>query len=477
VVSKEREDSDNESHLEVVFEEKPLSSTDLENIIKCFVRDGCKNEQSLIDFKETFEDTQKHWLDLCKDIVAANNSEGSLLIFGIDNCGNIKGCDKRIEKLFDPSRIQDKLNKYINFNGIPVECTKVDYQGNDIYGLRIRPTGGLIVFDKNGQYEDKGKHKVVFREGVLYVRSHSESRPATQADLNKKIENITLLRVKEFLARIEKVAYAPQGSAIEIVPPGKSEMKLAVKLEPNNPEAIPIKPILDYEPFTDVVQEATAQLKTWKSNCEHRVERSLLSKWYPSTERPEWNEELSIFCLHSALYSSGFTHCWAANISKGNLEKIIIKEIKNDQFHAFKSIAYLIPSFFWDERIGILDFMKKITKHISMQNLIPRIADFDSLKRYKRRARTYNSNPKFEGKQVQFNKLTFEEAKKLFGIIQDKESNGKLNYQERLLGHQLDIFLHTPPLGQNRSGNLLAKLLDPKDSDNLSDPETSVREY
>jgi hypothetical protein len=130
----------------------------------------------------------------------------------------------------------------------------VDYQGSNIYGLRIRPTGHLIIFDKNGQYEDNGKHKVVFREGVLYVRSHSESRPATQYDLNKKIENMTLLRVRDLLAKIKKIAYAPQGSAIEIVPPGKSEMKLAVKLEPNNPEAIPIKPILDYGSCTHIIE-------------------------------------------------------------------------------------------------------------------------------------------------------------------------------------------------------------------------------
>ena len=112
MVSRELKESEDESHLDCILQEKPLSSIDLENIIKNIVRNGCKNEQSLIDFKETFEDSLKHWLDLCKDIVAANNSEGSLLIFGIDNCGNVKGCDKKIEKLFDLSRIQDKLNKY-----------------------------------------------------------------------------------------------------------------------------------------------------------------------------------------------------------------------------------------------------------------------------------------------------------------------------------------------------------------------------
>jgi hypothetical protein len=92
VVSGKLKESEDESYLECILQEKPLSSIDLENIIKNFVRNGCKNEQSLIDFKESFEDSLKHWLDLCKDIVAANNSEGSLLIFGIDNCGNVVAC-------------------------------------------------------------------------------------------------------------------------------------------------------------------------------------------------------------------------------------------------------------------------------------------------------------------------------------------------------------------------------------------------
>jgi hypothetical protein len=248
-------------------------------------------------------------------------------------------------------------------------------------------------------------------------------------------------------------------------------MKLAVKLEPDNPEAIPIKPILDDEPFTDAIQEATAQLKTWKSNFEHRVERSFLSKWYFDSDKQEWNEELSIFCLHSALYSGGFTHYWAANLSKDNLENIIIKEIKRAKFPALKSIAYLVPSFFWNERIGILDFMEQMTTHISMKNLIPRLADFDNLKRYKRQARLYNNQPKFEGRQVRIGKLTLDDAKDLFRKIQDKESKCMLKYQERLLGHQLDIFLHTPSVGQNKSGNLLAKLRSVDGSRQLSSPD------
>jgi hypothetical protein len=467
VVSKEPIKYERDSQLEVILQEKSLSSIDLEHIVNNFVRNGCKNEQSLIDFKETFEDSPKHWLDLCKDIVAANNSGGSLLIFGINNDGSIKGCESKAEKLFDPSRIQDKLNKYIYLDEIQVECTMVNYQGSNLYGLRIRPTGHLIIFDKSGQYDNKGKPRVVFREGVLYVRSHSESRPASQAELNQIIENMTLQRVRDLLAKIEKVAYAPQGSAISIVPPGKSEMRLAVKLEPTNPEALPIKPILDEEPFTDAVQEATAQLKTWKSNHEHKVEKSLLSKWYLSSDKPEWNEDLSIFCLHSALYTGGFTHYWAANLSKINLEKVIITEIRLDNFRAFKSIAYLIPSFFWNERISILDHMNQITKHISMRNLIPRLAKFDNIKNYKRRARLYNGNLKLEGKQVNFSKLTFEDARDVFRRIQAKESKCLLNSQERLLGHQLDIFLHTPSIGLNESGNFLGKLENWEYADNI----------
>lgn len=267
-----------------------------------------------------------------------------------------------------------------------------------------------------------------------------------------------MLRVKDLLAKIETVAYAPPGSAIRIVEPGKNEMSLAVRLEPNNPEAIPVKPILDDRPFTDVIQEATAQLKTWKSNYEHRVDRSLLSKWYTGSDVPEWNEDLSIFCLHSALNNGGFTHYWAAKLSAKNLENIIITEIKRDRFPSFKSIAYLIPSFFWNERIGILDFMNQATKHNSMKNLIPRLFDFDNLKSYRRRARIYNGNIRYEGRPVYFSKLTLEEAKDLFRQIQDKESKSLLNAQERLLGHQLDIFLHTPLAEGKRSETILAGL-------------------
>jgi len=59
---------------------------------------------------------------------------------------------------------------------------------------------------------------------------------------------------------------------------------------------------------------------------------------------------------------------------------------------------------------------------------------------------------------VYFSKLTLEEAKDLFRQIQDKESKSLLNAQERLLGHQLDIFLHTPLAEGKRSETILAGL-------------------
>lgn len=459
VVSKRQRESKKENILEdLILQEKSLSSSDLELIINSFVKNGCKNEKGLLDFKESFEDSTKHWLNLIKDIVAASNSGGSLLIFGINNNNIIKGCERKIEKLFDPSKIQDKLKRYIYSNEIQVECTRLGYQGHDIYGLRIRPTGNLIIFDKSGQYEDNGKPKIVFREGVFYVRSNSESRPASQVELNEIVENMTLQRVKDLLAKIEKVAYAPQGSAISIVPPERSDMKLAVKFDPHNPEAIPISSILDDNPFTDLVQEATAQLKTWKSNREHTVKRSMLSKWYYSSKKPEWNEDLSIFCLHSALDTGGFTHYWAANISRADLEEMIITKIIRGKVIPFKAIVYLIPSFFWNERVAILQYMSQITDSITMKSLISKLTDIGSLKSYKRRARLDNANLKYEGKQVYFSKLKFEEAKDLFERIQDKESKSLLSSQERRLGHQLDIFLHTPPAMQDTSDNFLSRL-------------------
>jgi len=83
---------------------------------------------------------------------------------------------------------------------------------------------------------------------------------------------------------------------------------------------------------------------------------------------------------------------------------------------------------------------------------------FNNFKKFKRQARIYNGNLKYEGEQVDFNRLTFEDAKGLFERIQDKESKCLLKYQERLLGHQLDIFLHAPDARQNESEGLFDKL-------------------
>jgi len=44
-----------------------------------------KEEDELVDYKLTFENTEKEWLELTKDISAFANTYGGVLLYGIKN--------------------------------------------------------------------------------------------------------------------------------------------------------------------------------------------------------------------------------------------------------------------------------------------------------------------------------------------------------------------------------------------------------
>ncbi len=375
---------------DLILSDRSLSSDDLLKIITTFVRPGCRNEKAIIDFKRMFEDSPKSWFELLRDIVAANNFGGGLFIFGVDNYGNINGCDIKTGKLFDPSIMQDKLKRFAHSAKIPIECTETEIEGRKIYGLKVRPTPYPVIFDKNGQSTEKGKTQVIFQEGVVYVRDQSQSRPATQTELNRILENAVSNRIKDLLARIEKVAYAPQGSTIQIVSPGESDRRISVRIDPEDPNALPVRHILDDEPFVDVIQEAIAQLKTWKSDDEHRVDRKLLAKWFFHSYSSDWTEELSIFCLLSALSSRGFTHCWATRVPKDKLYEIIVKEIDRDKYPAILYIPYLVPSFFWEEKDDLSSMINDKTNLLSVRNVVRKLAQFNDNMDYRSRCKINN---------------------------------------------------------------------------------------
>ena len=157
------------------------------------------------------------WLDVVKDVVAIANSGGGVVIVGVDSHGQPNGSSDG----FDAHALVDAVAHYTgdHFTDIAVEAATKNARPVTAISVGAR-SGSPLVFEKAGQFvDDRGRHRVSFARGTLYFRHGARTEPARGRDV-AKFATGALGREKRDIARnVSKVAQAPVGSEVIIVPP------------------------------------------------------------------------------------------------------------------------------------------------------------------------------------------------------------------------------------------------------------------
>ncbi|MFB6271926.1 MAG: RNA-binding domain-containing protein [Salinibacter sp.] len=182
-----------------------------------------QGETNTTEYKETFDpDDTGSWCEIVKEIVAIANTGGGMILFGIDDDGQLSSQDTSPVLNVDPAEIVDQINKYTGrqFSGIQVDT--VEEKGQLVAIWKISESPIPLVFTKTGNYHENGKPKKAFRRGAVYFRHGAKSEPATQDDLRDCIERNIDRRRDAWLENIREVMEAPAGSQIQVVPPSGS---------------------------------------------------------------------------------------------------------------------------------------------------------------------------------------------------------------------------------------------------------------
>jgi hypothetical protein len=160
------------------------------------------------------------WLEVLKDVVALANSGGGVVVVGVDSHGQPNGRSGS----FDARAVIEAVAQYTgdHFTDIDVLETKKDSRPVAAITVGAR-SGSPLVFERAGQFVDeRGRHRVSFARGTLYFRHGSRTEPARGRDV-AKFATGELGREKRDIARnVSKVAQAPVGSEVIIVPPDTS---------------------------------------------------------------------------------------------------------------------------------------------------------------------------------------------------------------------------------------------------------------
>jgi len=188
-----------------------------------------RTETATVDFKAGF-DTQslREWCEVIKDLVSMANSEGGIIIFGVNDAGTASSADLSELTKLDPATITDKLAKYIGrqFSGFRLQ--KTSRGGAPVVVLEIEPSPVPFVFTAPGTYvvpnpTGKQQQKTAFGQGTIYFRHGAKSEPAVYDDLRMVVDREVERLRSSWLDGIQRVVTAPTGSVVRVLPP---EVKL-----------------------------------------------------------------------------------------------------------------------------------------------------------------------------------------------------------------------------------------------------------
>jgi hypothetical protein len=200
-------------------------------------------ETAQLDFKSEFDpNSNQHWCELIKDIVAMANSGGGIIAVGVNDDGTLASSNARALLTLDPADISNKIQKYTNRCHADFRIIATRFDSETIACFLIGGVQVPLVFEKPGTYQVSGtnQQKSAFSQGTVYFRHGAKSEPGTTTDLNAVIDREMERRRVEWLENIRKVVEAPSGSKVLVVSQKTSEISSEalhdVRLT-NSPEA------------------------------------------------------------------------------------------------------------------------------------------------------------------------------------------------------------------------------------------------
>ncbi len=235
-------------------------------------------ESNFIDFKREFSPEKKSsfWAETVKDIVAFANSDGGVIVFGLDDFGKNSGIDCSELFSFDSAKLIDQIKKYTNYNFQGISIVRVEREGVLYPAILIKSISVPLVFTKVGTYEvEDGKQKTAFSVGTIYFRHGSKSEPCTRDDIEHKIKAELDRQRDEWLGNIRKVVEAAPGSSVVITNPSQTIAAGAVRFtnDPNAPVAR-LSRLSDGYPHrqSKVIEEVNARLSGGLSINTHDIQ-------------------------------------------------------------------------------------------------------------------------------------------------------------------------------------------------------------
>ncbi|MFY9555143.1 MAG: ATP-binding protein [Blastocatellia bacterium] len=290
-----------------------------------------REEDSSVDYKETFHSQDKDWLELTKDVMAFANTCGGYLVFGVrDASFDVVGLDSSIAaSLVNTDQIQQKINRYIEPHIVGVRTKGTVIKGRLIVVLFVpRSLRCTHVFSKDGKVRyPSGDEQVIFRKGTLYVRRSGGNHLVDSRDLDEIFDRRLDLYRNSLMGSIARVVDAPQGSEVIVVSAeasGGSDKRLVYS---NSPDAIPVAGLSFSIPPKTNEEAVAGWIAMTAANNNAIPDCVTLWQWYNTRANLNVSEEQRLAIAKFCLIAGVPTLFWLKGLNADDIKEAILKVI------------------------------------------------------------------------------------------------------------------------------------------------------
>lgn len=288
-----------------------------------------REEDSFIDYKLRFENEEREWLEITKDIVSFSNTFGGYLVFGIkDGTYEKAGLDEAAAKLLsDANNIMQKINRNIepHIHLIRSKSYKLD---DKYFAIIFTPPSidKTHMICRNASFKfPSGKEKVILYAGTTYVRRSAGNHMMDSRDLDEIINRRINYFKDSLLDKIARVIEAPQASEVFIVSEDSNTPEHGKFIVQDTSSAIPVKGMS----FTVSPETTEQEIDGWIAMTSRDTQAlpgpAITWKWYSERHSLSLNDKQKIGVAKYCILTDVPAFYWLRGCDAEDIKQVLLE--------------------------------------------------------------------------------------------------------------------------------------------------------
>lgn len=308
--------------------EDPLSDAVFDYLV------GYHEETDLIDFKVAFENEEKAWLDVTKDVLAFSNTHGGYLIYGIKNATfEIVGlASESLRFISDADSFMKKINRFVEPPVNLIRCKIFKIGDKDLVAIFIPPSRDKThLVSKDASFSHvSGDMKVVLRLGTTYVRQSAGNHLMDSRGMDDIVNRRLSYFKQTLLENITKVVEAPRDSGVFILSEDKSNPENTTYIIQDGPNAIPIKGMSFSISPTTIEQEIAGWMAMSSREAFAIPSVEITWRWYRERESINLSVEQRLWIARCSLLTTVPAFYWLRGTDAASINAMLIDALSNN---------------------------------------------------------------------------------------------------------------------------------------------------